>query len=106
MRSCVRRNTFCHASLQHSAAIRQSVTLVQLRGFADLLNNNSDEAPESLIAFLDGRILSSSEPSEPEPERPEKRRKLTGPRTPKTPLESSDLYDVLTLARVDISIVR
>lgn len=65
-----------------------------------------DQAPENLVAFLDGRTLSSSEPSEPEPERPKKRRKLTGPNTLETPFHPSDPDDYLTLARVDIVIVR
>lgn len=72
----------------------------------ELLINSSDHAPENLVAFLDGRPLPFSEPSGPEPERPKKRRKITGPHTSNTPLHSSDANDFLTLARVDISMVK
>ncbi len=72
----------------------------------ELLNNNLDQAPENLLALLDGRPFSSSERSEPESERPKKRRKVTGPDTSKTPLYSGDSAGYLTLARVDISMVR
>lgn len=74
-------------------------------GVVELLNSNSDQAPENLVAFLDGRKSSSSGPSDPEQERPKKRRKLAGPNRSKTPLHSSDSDDYLTLARVDISLV-
>ena len=73
-------------------------------GDVERLKKNPEQAPEKLVAFIDGQILSSPEPSEPEPERPKKKRKLTGPIEPKTPPSGSD--DYLTLARVDISMVR
>lgn len=69
----------------------------------EVLNNHLEQAPENLVAFADGRTVSSPESSEPEPERPWKKRKLAGPNTSKTP-PSGD--DQLTLARVDISLVR
>lgn len=61
-----------------------------------------EQAPDDMLAFLDGRTVSPSEIPEPEPERPKKRRKLTGPKTSKTPFHSIDSHDSLTLARVDI----
>ena len=75
-------------------------------GAAELLNNNSDQAPDNLVAFLDGRTFSSPEPCELERERPKKRRKLIGSNASKRPLHASDTDDCLTLARVDISMVR
>ena len=72
----------------------------------EVLNNHPEQAPENLVAFVDGRTVSSPEFSEPEPERPRKKRKLAGPNsTSKTP-PSGEYDDQLTLARVDISLVR
>lgn len=68
----------------------------------EVLNNHPEQAPENLVAFIDGRALSSPEP---EPERPRKKRKLAGPNTAKTPPGGPD-DSHLTLARIDISIVR
>lgn len=70
-----------------------------------LLNNNPGQAPENLIAFIDGRTFSSPDPQELESERPKKKRKVSGPDTSKTPLHSSGPDDYLTLARVDITMV-
>ena len=73
-------------------------------GHVELLNNLLDQAPENLVAFLDGRTSSFLEIPEPEPERPKKRRRLTESNTSQTPPAGPD--DYLTLARVDISMVR
>ena len=73
-------------------------------GDVELLNNHLEQAPESLVAFIDGRTSSFLETSELEQERPKKRRKLTESNTSQTRLAGPD--DYLTLARVDISMVR
>ena len=69
-----------------------------------MLNNHLEQAPEDLIAFIDGRIPYVLEAPEREPERPKKRRRLTESNTSQTPPAGPD--DSLTLARVDISMVR
>lgn len=73
-------------------------------GDVELLNNHLEQAPENLLAFIDGQISSFLETPEPEPERPKKRRRLTEWNTSQTPPAGPD--DYLTLARVDISMVR
>ena len=77
---------------------------MQLIEHVELLNNHTEQAPDNLVAFIDGRISSPLEPPEPEFERPKKRRKLTPPNTSQTPPAAPS--DCLALARVDMSMVR
>ena len=71
----------------------------------ELLNKNLEQAPENLVAFIDGQVLIPSDFSEAELKRPKKKRKVTGPKIPETLLHLNGL-DYLTLARVDINMVR
>ena len=73
-------------------------------GDVELLKNHVEQAPENLLAFIDERVSSFQETPEPEPERPKKRRRLTESNTSQTPPAGPN--DYLTLARVDISMVR
>ena len=106
MGSRLKRNPSQHASLQHSAALRWSVTLGQLSNMYRYLKGALEQAPENLIAFIDGRPLTSPEPSEPESGPVRKKRKLTGPDTSKILPLLSRTDDYLTLSRVDVTMVR
>ena len=75
-------------------------------GEVESLNKNPEQAPASLLAFLDGQPLASSELSQTEPERPKKKRRLIGSDTAETSLHLSSSDDYLTLARADLSMVK
>ena len=98
-----------NASLYCPLALRRSVFLgvaLDLEN-SDSMNRYAEQAPETLVAFLDGR----TPPSIPRPntntnpEPPRKRRKVTGGSAAKVLLPPAAPDDYLTLARVDLSIV-
>ena len=70
------------------------------------MNRYAEQAPETLVAFLDGRTLPSITQSDTNTEPPRKRRKVTGGNAAKMILPPAAPDDYLTLARVDLSIVR
>ena len=70
------------------------------------MNRCAEQAPETLVAFLDGRTPPSITHSNTDTEPPRKRRKVTGGSAAKVLLPPAVPDDYLTLARVDLSIVR
>lgn len=70
------------------------------------MNRYAEQAPETLVAFLDGRALPSITRSNTNTEPPRKRRKVTAGNAAKVLPPPAVLDDHLTLARIDLSIVR
>ena len=70
------------------------------------MNRYAEQAPETLVAFLDGRTSPSIPRSNTITEPPRKRRKVSGGSAAKLLLPPAAPDDYLTLARVDLSIVR
>ena len=70
------------------------------------MNRYAEQAPETLVAFLDGRTPPSITRSDTNTEPPRKRRKVTGGSAAKVLLPPAAPDDYLTLARIDLSIVR
>ena len=66
----------------------------------------TEQAPETLVAFLDGRALQPVARSNTNIEPPRKRRKVTAGNAAKVLPPPAVLDDYLTLARIDLSIVR
>jgi hypothetical protein len=65
-----------------------------------------EQPPETLVAFLDGKTPPSTTYSDKDQEPPRKRRKVTSSNAAIAPLPSAASDEYLTLARVDLSIVR
>ena len=70
------------------------------------MNRYAEQAPETLVAFLDGQTSPSLARSNTNTEPPRKRRKVTGGNAAKVFLPPAAPNDYLTLAHVDLSIVR
>ena len=70
------------------------------------MNRYAEQAPETLVAFLDGRALLSITRPDTNTEPPRKRRKVTVGNAAKVLPPPAVPYDYLTLARIDLSIVR
>lgn len=70
------------------------------------MNRYAEQAPETLVAFLDGRALPSITRSDTDTEPPRKRRKVNVGNAAKVLPPPAVPDDYLTLARIDLSIVR
>ena len=70
------------------------------------MNRYAEQASETLVAFLDGQTPPSIARSNTTTEPPRKRRKVTGGNAAKVVLPPAAPHDYLTLAHVDLSIVR